>query len=523
MRFLSLFLFILLHEVTFGQITAINHQITSGDMLNETSMAINHQNEKELVMASNINDFWYSKDGGLNLKHFKATSELGIYGDPVLHYSGNQLFYAHLSKTYGKTYGDWFDRIVVQKITDLDSWQNKSYSVGYNQNKMQDKPWLSSDNWSSKYKDQVYVTWTEFDVYNSNLPEHKSRIRFSYYSPQNDSFSTAITISDTTGGCLDNDYTLEGAVTAVGAQGEIYAVWSGHNLLYFDKSTDGGLNWGKDKIIAEHVNGWDMEIPHIMRANGMPFIACDRVSNTIYICWADDRNGDGDIWLIYSKDQGENWSTPLMVNEHQNGHQFFPNMTLNELSHEVIIGYYDQSRSQTGMFYDVMLSCVSIKDSLDIKYYTMTDMLYSLPGERFFFGDYMDVDFSKNYCWATYTTYSGTKTSVHLRSISPKIKTEANNLNRVPTLNVIADKNIIHLNAYFQTSAKVKGKLYVYQQGSKQKQKFKISNSEGGGNEYILASMVVDPNQAVSLSFKYKITLLASHKKEKHTYQSMYH
>ena len=102
----------------------------------------------------------------------------------------------------------WFDRIVVQKIMDPHNWKEKSYSVGYNGNKMQDKPWLSSDNHSAEYNGNLYVTWTEFDKYGSDNQADRSRIRFSKYDPKSDSFSSAVTISDTTGDCLDSDNTL---------------------------------------------------------------------------------------------------------------------------------------------------------------------------------------------------------------------------------------------------------------------------------------------------------------------------
>ena len=164
---------------------------------------------------------------------------------------------------------------------------------------MQDKPWLSSDKHSRKYKGNVYVTWTEFDKYNSKDSTDFSRIRFSKYMPKNDSFSKAITISDTVGDCQDGDNTLEGATTAVGSNGEIYAVWAGHDKIWFDKSTDGGETWGKDQEIASQIEGWDMEMPNIFRANGMPFVVCDTTREIIYITWADEENENADVWLIY--------------------------------------------------------------------------------------------------------------------------------------------------------------------------------------------------------------------------------
>ena len=107
---------LLLTSVSFAQIHRV--QINSKkNKPNEPSIAINPANTAQIVAAANIDEMYVSQDTGKTWVEFEAKSELGIYGDPVLHYANDQLFYTHLSKTDGKKYGDWFDRIVVQKVT----------------------------------------------------------------------------------------------------------------------------------------------------------------------------------------------------------------------------------------------------------------------------------------------------------------------------------------------------------------------------------------------------------------------
>ena len=77
-------------------------------------------------------------------------------------------------------------------------------------------------------------------------------------------------ISDTGGDCIDSDNTVEGAVPAVGPNGEVYIVWAGPLGLVFDKSLDGGLSFGKDKVIGDMPGGWDFSVDGLDRANGMP-------------------------------------------------------------------------------------------------------------------------------------------------------------------------------------------------------------------------------------------------------------
>ena len=63
------------------------------------------------------------------------------------------------------------------------------------------------------------------------------------------------------GNCIDDDYTTEGAVPAVGPNGEIYVSWAGPEGLVFDKSLDGGDTWGTDIFISDIPGGWAFNVP----------------------------------------------------------------------------------------------------------------------------------------------------------------------------------------------------------------------------------------------------------------------
>jgi hypothetical protein len=385
--------------ITHAQINT--HVLDAKNNPNEPSIALSPTGFNS-VAASNINNFYIHPLYKKRTKQTKSSSALGVYGDPVLHYCDTALFFAHLSKTPGKEYGAWFDRIVVQRIINPETWQEKSYSVGYNQDKMQDKPWLSSDNHSPRNKGNVYVTWTEFDQYDSDNPLDKSRIRFSKYMPTADSFSTAITISDSTGDCRDGDNTLEGATTAVGKNGEIYAVWAGHDYIWLDKSYDGGITWNKDRKIATQKNGWEMDMPHIMRANGMPFIVCDTLQDIQYVTWADEENGNADVWLMYSQDQGNTWSNRInLSSDTSNKHQYFPNIAVDRFG-AIFVAYYDFRYSENNMFYTTTLSRFEIDKP--IREYTLHPTLVPLPGTQVFYGDYLDIDVTSSTLATIYTT-----------------------------------------------------------------------------------------------------------------------
>jgi hypothetical protein len=187
-----------------------------------------------------------------------------------------------------------------------------------NGTKAQDKHWSIVD----RTNGNIYLTWTQFDDYGSSSPSCKSEIHFSKSTDGGDTWSAAIKINEVDGNCIDSDNTVEGAVPAVGPNGEIFVSWAGPNGIVFNRSLDEGDTWLSQEIpVDPMIGGWDFNIPGINRSNGFPITKCDLSGGpnhgTIYINWADQRNGinDTDIWLTKSTDSGDTWSTPVRVND----------------------------------------------------------------------------------------------------------------------------------------------------------------------------------------------------------------
>lgn len=422
---------------------------------NEPAIAL-HPKRGAIVGASNVDNIYHTKDKGLNWSHSNATSALGVYGDPVLNYADTTLFFTHLSKTKGKKYGDWFDRIVVQKVESVSPWVEQSYSVGYNQDKMQDKPWMSSDH-HSKYEGNVYVTWTQFDKYDSHDSSDRSRIQFSYYNAEIDSFSNEITISDTTGDCIDGDNTLEGATTAVGSNGEIIAVWAGFEKLFIDKSYNGGLTWGRDIVLARQPEGWDMKMPNIFRANGMPFIASNPSKNHFVVCWADELNGNADIWLKHSIDGGNTWSKRLRVNQDTTqSHQYFPNIVFHQPTESYFIAYWDQRHSSKNLFNDIYLAQFKIGEG--IKEFRLTKKSSPLPGPTFFYGDYIDIDANDSNIAVIYPTFSAITKKSSIELAHGKISDIASNYSSKSSATTIEEAGRVKLYVNVQAPYLIKGR-----------------------------------------------------------------
>lgn len=354
---------------------------------NELSVAANPLKPGNWVVGANINQLYITQDSGLSWKETEQKSSLGPYGDPVILADSSGIFYhAHLSKTPGKPRPDYLDRMIVQRSSDGGLTWNDGVGVGFNQGKVQDKEWLSVDQIpGSPYKGTIYMSWTEFDVYGSTNPEHRSRIRFTKSSDQGLHFSNPIIVSDSTGDCQDDDNTLEGATTAVGPNGEIYIVWAGQGKIWFDKSLDGGNNFGKDMNIGKQTSGWTYDVPGIYRSNAMPFIQCNHQTGELFIVYTDSLNGSHQLILLRSKNKGKTWEKDIYKPD-GGKHIFFPNMEINSETGKVAVLFYQNNSSQDSLSTKLLL--IGPKGDKEI---IQIGPSFPIPGKDIFFGDYIDL------------------------------------------------------------------------------------------------------------------------------------
>jgi hypothetical protein len=198
------------------------------------------------------------------------------------------------------------------------------------------------------------------------------------------------------GNCLDSDSAVEGAVPAVGPNGEVFVTWSGPTGIRFDRSLDGGQTWLNDDIlVSDQPGGWDYSIPGIMRCNGFPITCCDLSHGphrgNIYVNWTDQRNGatDTDVWFVRSLDGGDTWTQPLRVNDDPPGkHQFFTWMTIDQVTGWIYIVYYDR-RNYTDNQTDVYMA-VSKDGGVSFFNFRISESPF-VPVSTVFFGDYNNI------------------------------------------------------------------------------------------------------------------------------------
>lgn len=362
----------------------------------EVAIAIDPTNPSRLVAGSNLDFHYYSWDGGLTWTERRLSAPaFGVWGDPSIAFdpAGN-VFFAHLSNA-PEPDGYFIDRIVVQRSTDSGATFDEGVGIGFRPPKQQDKSWISSDLTDSPYRGSLYLAWTEFDEYGSENPDHRSRILFSRSTDAAASWSDPIVVSDVEGDSADNDSTVEGAVPAVGPEGQVYVSWSGPLGIMFDKSLDGGRTFGRDLFVTDQPGGWAFGVSGLRRANGMPVTLADTSSSPfrgrIYVLWADQRAGglDTDVFSTYSNDGGETWADPVRVNDDPPGrHQFFHWGEVDPSTGHLHVVFYDR-RETTGDATDVYVAR-STDGGQTFRNARVSESSFT-PSNSIFFGDYNNI------------------------------------------------------------------------------------------------------------------------------------
>lgn len=205
----------------------------------------------------------------------------------------------------------------------------------------QDKEYIATDPFNGK----VYMSWTRFTATADILFSGSNNGGATFASP------APTVISDPA------NNSNQGSVPAAGAvANQVYVAWENFNInrILIDKSNNGGITFnalGGDITVA-NITPLPATLPGEFgnfRVNSFPTMdVCRNESNPfnghVYIAWADNRNGDGDILFVKSVNGGATWSAPLRVNDDALGNgkdQFFPWLSVDE-NCKVNIAFYDR-------------------------------------------------------------------------------------------------------------------------------------------------------------------------------------
>ncbi|GAB4369167.1 MAG: hypothetical protein Kow0042_10710 [Calditrichia bacterium] len=389
-----------------------NINITNHPMpQNETAMAVNPTNTENLIVS--MNDFRqglsgqsiaYSKDGGesWNLLTVVAPENNVYYIDPSVAFdpSGNA-YIAYLAVKQGAFLTG--TGIAVLKSTDGgENWSTPLYIANdlTNSSVTHSRPFIAVHPTSN----DIYVSWviTEGNTAYPVIARSKDGAQ---------SFSSRVAITQEQGA-------VRNAIPAISLDGTVY-------VTYFDlltsqikvaRSDDQGTTFqAVHTLEVEQIGeafGYRRVLKGALKVNSYPWITVDNspapTSGNVYVTWADNRNGNPDIFLITSKDKGQTWSNPIRVNNDlTSADQFFPTINVDQATGAVHIAFYDSRNDAENLLVDTYVA-QSI-DGAETFVNTRLSTASSNPtigfdqGSQKFFGDYLAVASFNNVIYSAFT------------------------------------------------------------------------------------------------------------------------
>lgn len=251
----------------------------------------------------------------------------GITFDPGVDYdsSGNLFFSfggAPLSGSYPNS-------VAISKSTDGGRTWATPIAVTFNRNRaFDDKYYIAVDRSSNATTTgRIYVSWDR-NIANNQI------LYIAYSADHGATWSSPIKVNDGT----SKFERVIGAYPAVDQNtGVVYDSWHDYakNIIYVDKSNNGGVSWGKDVAAVTTHAGFGTNIGCVGgRSQGPAHAIKVGPSGVIYLVYADPVSGRGfnrgfDILFSKSTNGGQTWSTPTSLNDDSTSNdQFHPTLSV---------------------------------------------------------------------------------------------------------------------------------------------------------------------------------------------------
>jgi hypothetical protein len=224
----------------------------------------------------------------------------------------------------------------------------------------EDKEMLAVDTSAlSAYRGNFYCTWAHFYV--GEFGQYDSTKIFCTVKQPGEPYSEPVIISP-------DQTSVQWPNVAIGIFGEIYISWVGWvwdeetewaPCISFAKSFDGGQTFSQPVVFRQNEFIYAEINPSLVTYAFAP-MAVDHSEGPhrgrLYMLFTSSENfEDTDVFLVYSDDHGETWSTPVMMNDDNSpfpADQFHPWLSVDEAG-RIWVVFYDRRNDPNNLLMDV--------------------------------------------------------------------------------------------------------------------------------------------------------------------------
>jgi hypothetical protein len=198
-----------------------------------------------------------------------------------------------------------------------------------------DKYYIAVDQSAGVFANRIYVGWDR------NL-QNNQILNVAFSSNGGASFSAPVKVDDGT----TKFERVIGAYPAVDqGTGTVYMSWHNYarDIIFVDRSTNGGVTWGTDVAAATTHTGFGLDIGCNGGRSQSPAHALKVDSaGTLHLVYADQVAGRGfDILYARSANGGASWSAPVRLNDDLGAaHQYHPTLSVNGTT--ITVTFYDR-------------------------------------------------------------------------------------------------------------------------------------------------------------------------------------
>ena len=331
----------------------------SGQIQNEEMIATNPWNTDQVVavwrdfrLGFRQIGYGYSTNGGVSWTDqlFFADDiypELIWESDPGIGVDKDGNFIAHTLCI--DPFQDNSDICVYRSTDGGQSWSDPTRVVGADFG-FEDKQWMAIDRTNSANEDNIYFSWTRFSPGYTN-----NRIMFAK------SEDTAQTWSSMQ--LSDGINSVQWPTVTVDHNGKIYVAWGRFNppSIRIRTSLDGEFFTAEQTLVSTQNASTSLKggiLVFSYAALEADISDSSPYQGNVYVAYMNRTSGDEDIFFLKSTDSGNNWSSPVRLNDDalSNGRdQFHPWISVNE-DGVITAVFFDRRNDPANLSYDLYMT-----------------------------------------------------------------------------------------------------------------------------------------------------------------------